>query len=94
MSTEGVLPFGAVNFNDCIVDTFIYEDVKESHCVGQISQNICRHLLEVSQLEGKKFLTVCCPAYNEEVDEIEKTVMSMLESFYFMKTKVSTTVYA
>jgi hypothetical protein len=89
MSKNGfVLPFGPVNHQDSVIDTYYYEDVNESHCVGQVSQNICRHLLEVSQLEGKKFLPVCCPAYNEEVDEMEKTVMSMLESFNFMKNKV------
>jgi hypothetical protein len=85
---EGVLPFGPVDYNAVVSDTFTYEEVKENHCVAQIANDVCRHLLDTAQSEGKKFLTVCCPAYNEEAEEMQKTIYSMLQSFHFMKTQV------
>lgn len=86
-----MLPFGPVSFEDAIVDTFYYEDVKESHCVGSVATNICKKLLETSYLEGTKYLVVCCPSYNEEIAEMMKTLLSTMRSFHFMRKKVIVT---
>lgn len=84
-----ILPFGPVSFDNAVIDNFTYEDVRESHCVAQIATNICKSLLEVAHLEGKTFLAVCCPAYNEEAEEMLKTMISMMQSFDYMRNKVS-----
>ena len=69
MSHAHTVPFGPVSFDNPWIDNFSYEDVKESHCVAQVATNISQRLIEVAQLEGKKFLAVCCPAYNEESED-------------------------
>ena len=89
MSTSQQEPasIGPVIGESPVTDNFTFEDVRESHCVAQISENVCRSLIEHAQITGKKYLTVCCPAYNEEFEEMMKTLLSLMNSFDFMKNE-------
>jgi cellulose synthase/poly-beta-1,6-N-acetylglucosamine synthase-like glycosyltransferase len=87
MNLEESIRFGPVPGAPSVIDDFTYEDVRECHCVGQVSEKVCKSLIETSYAEGKNFLTVCCPTYNEEVDEMVKTLASLLEAFDYMYNK-------
>ena len=89
MSSGHVLSFGPVSFENLWIDNFWYEEVKETHCVAQLAENICKNLIDVAHLEGKKFLAVCCPAYNEESEEMIKTITSMMVNFNYLRNKVT-----
>jgi cellulose synthase/poly-beta-1,6-N-acetylglucosamine synthase-like glycosyltransferase len=91
MTRKESIRWGPVPDVPPVIDNFTYEDVRESHCVAQVSEKVCKSLIETSYVEGKRFLTICCPAYNEEVDEMEKTLSSLLESFDYMYNKTPST---
>lgn len=80
------LPFGPVE-EPLIFDNFSYEDVKTTHCVGRVCENICAELLTDPD-EHKKYLTICVPCYNEDLDELLKTLYSLMENVEFMQRKV------
>lgn len=80
------LPFGPVD-QPAIIDTYNYEDVKESHCEATVANNICNHLLDISEIEDTRYMTVCLPCYNEDLEELLKTIVSLMENFEFMQRK-------
>ncbi len=82
------IPIGPVD-DFPVIDDFTYEEVRESHCIAAVSQEISRFLIEKAEMEGKKYLTVCIPAYNEDFLELLKTLTSLMENFEFMQKKVS-----
>jgi hypothetical protein len=71
-----------------VYDSFTYEDVRESHCVASVSKYVCEHLVNKARAEEKRFLAVCLPAYNEDLDEMIKTLVSLMKNFEFMQRKV------
>jgi len=81
------MPLGPTNESP-VIDNFTYEKVGESHCVAAVSKKISYFLIEKARLEGKKYLTVCIPAYNENFLEMLKTLTSLLINFEFMQRKV------
>lgn len=81
------LPFGPLEGKP-INDDFKFEDVKESECKAFPSRNIGRYLIERAEVENTKYLCVCVPAYNEDLDELLKTLVSLMENFDFMIKKV------
>jgi len=44
--------------------------------------------MELRQGADTQYLFVCCPCYNEEMIELEKTIRSLLKNFEFIKTRV------
>lgn len=81
------IPLGPVEGSQ-YVDDFTYEQVKESTCTAQMSINIAHHLITQAEQEGVKYLCVCVPCYNEDFEELLKTLLSLMENFDFMIKKV------
>jgi hypothetical protein len=80
------LPFGPMD-EPILFDNFSYEDVKTKECLGKVCKNICGHLLNDPD-EKKRYLTICVPCYNEDLDELLKTLFSLMENIEFMQRKV------
>jgi hypothetical protein len=80
------LPFGPME-GSLIFDNFTYEDVKTTQCLGKVCTNICTHLLDDPDT-NKRYLTICVPCYNEDLDELLKTLLSLMENIEFMQRKV------
>ena len=60
-----------------------------------VCKEICSNLmrLPIDRIDVKygpktEYLTVCCPCYNEDIIELEKTFRSLLKNFEFMKVRV------
>lgn len=85
---EHYLPLGPLD-GQPIIDEFSYEEVKEGQCVATVSTNICHHLQNLTESDGSKYMCVCVPCYNEDLSELLKTLVSLLENFEFMEKKVS-----
>lgn len=81
------LPLGPVE-GIPYIDNFTYEDVKEGTCTAQKSKEIGRHLMAKAHAENVKYLCVCVPCYNEGLEELMKTMISLMENFDFMLKKV------
>ena len=86
--SELYLPFGPLE-GQAVIDNFTFEDVKESECKAFPSRNIGRYLIDRAKAENTKYLCVCVPAYNEDLEELLKTLVSLMENFDFMIKKVS-----
>jgi cellulose synthase/poly-beta-1,6-N-acetylglucosamine synthase-like glycosyltransferase len=80
------VPLGPVD-DFPVIDDFTYEEVRENHCVATVANEVCRYLVEKAELEGKKYLPVCIPCYNEDFLELLKTLVSLMENFEFMQKK-------
>ncbi len=81
------LPFGPLEGKP-VNDDFNYDDVKEGECKAFPSRNIGRYLIDRAEVENTKYLCVCVPAYNEDLEELLKTLVSLMENFDFMIKKV------
>ena len=81
------LPFGPME-GELIFDEFTFEEVKTTECMGKVCKNICGSLLDDPD-PNKKYLTICVPCYNEDLDELLKTLYSLMENVEFMQRKVS-----
>eukprot|EP01032_Pedospumella_encystans_P009138 gene9138-10785_t len=80
------LPFGPTEGGTLATDDFTLKDVQGDHCTGRECRNICADL--VGQYDGRsRFLTICVPCYNEDLDELLKTIYSVMENVEFMKRK-------
>jgi hypothetical protein len=85
--TELYLPFGPLDEKP-IVDDFTYEDVKDTECKAIAAMNLGRYLINRAEQEDSKYLCVCVPCYNEDLEELLKTLVSLMENFDFMIKKV------
>lgn len=72
-----------------MIDDFSFEQVKEKECVATVAEEVCGYLMEKADTESIKYLCVCVPCYNEDLSELLKTLVSLLENFEFMARKVS-----
>jgi hypothetical protein len=86
MAVNVDFPFGPME-SELIYDNFSYEEVKTTECLGRVCTNICSHLMEDPD-ENKRYLTICVPCYNEDLDELMKTLYSLMENVEFMQRKV------
>jgi hypothetical protein len=88
--SEIVYPFGPMDTNDfpLVIDDFTFDDVNQNDCVGKSCKNICYHFVEEAETNGVCFLTICIPCYNENVDELMKTISSIMNNIEFIKHKV------
>jgi hypothetical protein len=67
-----------------IVDSFSYQTVTASYN-GTPCQNIGRALVERAGFEKCKYMTVCIPSYNEDKEELYKTMLSLMQNADFIK---------
>ena len=81
------LPFGPME-EPLVFDNFSYEDVKTTQCIGKVCKNMCAQLVNDPD-EKKRYLTICVPCYNEDLDELLKTLLSLMENIEFMQRKVN-----
>lgn len=81
------LPFGPME-EPLTFDNFSYEDVKTKECLGKVCTNICTKLLDDPD-QNKRYLAICMPCYNEDLDELLKTLFSLMENIEFMQRKVT-----
>jgi hypothetical protein len=88
---EHYTPIGPIS-DQFLVDVFSFEKVREKHCVASVSENISNYLTNKAANENIKYLAVCIPAYNEEFEEMLKTLVTLMENVEFMKRKVSLSV--
>lgn len=86
MAVQIDFPFGPME-EELIYDNFTYEQVKTTECLGRVCTNICTQLMEDPD-ENKRYLTICVPCYNEDLDELMKTLYSLMENVEFMQRKV------
>lgn len=86
--SQHFIPMGPLD-DLMLKDEFSFEDVRTVHCVATINKNICSHLIRKANDENKRYLTICIPAYNEEFEEMLKTLVSLMENIEFMKKKVN-----
>lgn len=84
---EQYLPLGPVD-GVPYVDDFTYEQVKEGTCTAMCSTKIGNYLISKANDENTKYLAVCVPCYNEDLEEMLKTLISLMENFDFMIKKV------
>lgn len=88
---EHYLPLGPVEGRN-IIDNYTFEEVKEKECVASIAEELSQFLLEKADVEGIKYLCICVPCYNEDLSELLKTLLSLLENFEFMERKVKSLI--
>ncbi len=70
--------------SEIFVDHFMTSDVgKHYHALP--CENIGRHLQAIAFAGGFRYLPICVPNYNEELEELHKTLYSLLKSEDFMK---------
>ncbi len=82
------LPLGPVD-EPLVIDDFTYEEVKTKKCFASVCENICDSLMAAaSENPDTKYLTVCVPCYNENLEELMKTFLSLMENIDFMQRKV------
>ena len=81
------IPIGPVD-DFPIIDDFTYEEVRDNHCIARIAPEVCRFLIEKANEEQTKYLPLCIPCYNENFEELLKTMISLMENFEFMQRKV------
>jgi hypothetical protein len=82
-----IIPLGPVD-QSIIVDNFTYKQVKNKKCSASICNNICDNLIQTSNVYIK-YLCICVPCYNEDLKELTKTLMSIMENVEFMQRKVT-----
>lgn len=85
------IPFGPWD-KHVVTDDFTYFDVKQNLCVAKISEKICEELKKNANTENVKYLTICIAVYNEEFEEVLKTILSILNNIEFMKRKVKPSI--
>lgn len=83
---EFFVPLGPVE-GAIITDDYLFEEVKEKECYASVAHEICDYLMKKSEAENIKYLCVCVPCYNEDLSELIKTFVSLLENFEFMERK-------
>jgi hypothetical protein len=84
---EHYTPIGPISDN-LLVDVYSLEKVRENHCVASVAKNISNYLTNKASDENIKYLAICIPAYNEEFEEMLKTLITLMENVEFMKKKV------
>jgi hypothetical protein len=84
---EHYTPIGPISDN-LLVDVYSLEKVRENHCVASVAKNISNYLTNKASDENIKYLAICIPAYNEEFEEMLKTLVTLMENVEFMKRKV------
>jgi cellulose synthase/poly-beta-1,6-N-acetylglucosamine synthase-like glycosyltransferase len=71
-----------------IFDEFSLRQVEGKECKGQICKTICKALKRsFAKQKQRKFLCCCVPCYNEEKDDLIKTIHSTMDNIDFMKNK-------
>ncbi len=85
---ENDLPLGPVD-EPLVIDDFSYEEVKTKKCAASVCENICEYLMAAASDDSeKKYLAICVPCYNENLEELMKTFLSLMENVDFMQRKV------
>ncbi len=81
---------GPVN-QPLVVDDYLYEDVNGGKCTASVCNNVCEHLLQEAENGSSKtrYMAICVPCYNENVEELMKTLISLMQSVDFMQRTVS-----
>jgi hypothetical protein len=79
--------FGWYDEEEISKDTFTYSQVG-SHYTAQPCANIGHNLIERAHEENVKYMTICIPSYNENKEEMYKTMLSLLQNADFFR-KVS-----
>jgi cellulose synthase/poly-beta-1,6-N-acetylglucosamine synthase-like glycosyltransferase len=77
--------FGIENkMEDPPSDNFFYENIG-NYFHGRVLEKICGRLIKEAKTNGKEYFCVCICIYNEELNDFENTVSSVLKNFEFMK---------
>ena len=73
-----------------VFDNYQYEDVCEGKCTASKCRNISNHLMsEVIDRPDARYLPVCVPCYNETVEDLMKTLISLMQNVEFMQRTVT-----
>ncbi len=76
--------FGWYKDEGMIVDAFTYQTVTASYN-GTPCRTIGKALVERAGFEKCKYMTICIPSYNEDKEEMYKTMLSLLQNTDFIK---------
>lgn len=76
--------FGWYDDEEITVDTFTYSQVG-SHYTAQPCTKIGTNLILRAEEEKVKYMTVCIPSYNEDKEEMYKTMISLLRNADFYR---------
>jgi hypothetical protein len=89
--------FGPEGSHWNVRDDHSFESVEGDQCHGHCSKTICLWLRSfLDNLNSKtftasvtyKFFVVCIPCFDEDIGELEKTIVSLIDCFNFMKHRV------
>ncbi len=80
--------FGPIN-EPLVIDNFTFEDVNNGKCTASVCQNISDSLMSaVENRPQAKYLAICVPCYNENVMDLMKTFISLMQNVDFMQRTV------
>jgi len=84
-----LLPLGPVKDSDypILCDEFTFEEVEYEKCEAFPFKTICDALVSKVEHTDSKYLCICVPCYNEDVDEFLKTILSLMENMEFIHRK-------
>lgn len=82
------IPLGSVDQTQWVCDSFTFDEVETIHCVAGVCRNVSQYLLDQLQGTNKKYLAVCIPCFDEEIEVFMKTLVSVMENIEFMQKKV------
>jgi hypothetical protein len=86
MAVNGDYPFGLVE-GDRIYDNFLYEQAENTESSTRVCSKVCSRLVDRLQ-NDKRCIAICVPCQNETLDELMRTVSSLLENIEFLQRKV------
>jgi hypothetical protein len=84
------LPLGPIRDLDypTAYDQFSISEVEYERCEAHPLRKICDALINHVENTDSKYLCICVPCYNEEIDEFLKTVLSLMDNMEFIRRKV------
>ena len=68
--------------------TYANNSEERKHCKPRIFDSIGKHLNLEAEDKDIKYIAVCIPCYDEDLVDLLKTIISVMENFEFMNKKV------
>lgn len=70
------------------MDEFSFAEVNGDECMAVACTSITNSFLNSVKKSGGKYLCICVPCYNENIEEFTKTILSLMENMEFIQKKV------
>jgi hypothetical protein len=86
MAVNGDYPFGHVE-GDRIYDNFLYEQAENTENSTRVCSKVCSRFVDTLE-NDKRCIAICVPCQNVTLDELMRTVSSLLDNVEFLQRKV------